>query len=614
MAGVSNFYGGTNYGLDSNYGKVVGNYRSNVSGISLATDPRSANQLKMTSEKVNTGAKAIEVQMTLPEVAKAIPRQNLQEIARLQKLTGIDLTLHGPLIEPSGITNQGFDETQRAHAERDIWEAVKRGKEITDKKNLVITLHSSNGLPEPQVKDKKLGETTMWVVDEMNGKVGAIQEPPRDHFEGKTNLTNTERLKDLNKRIWQQEVGNMEIEANRARNVLNEVLDTEQLKEEKKIGPSTKEVLDFYAKAKKNPADYMKEIKEFSKEGGNAELAGRIMNEKINALNFADTMLTQSYEVFKRQFTTAYENADDKTKKMLDEYRSEAAPKIKEFKDNPTKIKEFSDTLSQGMMVLNSINADSAPQQYKPLREFAIKKSAETFSNVALNAYKEFGGDAPVLSIENPPAGSGLSRGEDLRDIVKTTREMFVEKVVKEEGMSRDKAEAEAKKLIGVTWDVGHINLLKKYGYDDKDIAEQTKMIAKDVKNIHLSDNFGTDHSELPMGMGNVPLTQHLGIITDAQKDKINQIKKIVEIGDWAQHFQTSGLPETMEAFGSPIYAMNMAPYWSGAVLNQGGYWAGKGMNPDYHHSVYGAGFSNMPVSFGGQMEGKSRFSGSPIE
>ena len=49
--------------------------------------------------------------------------------------------------------------------------------------------------------------------------------------------------------------------------------------------------------------------------------------------------------------------------------------------------------------------------------------------------------------------------------------------LIKKEKISRQKAEDTAEKLIGATWDVGHIAMLKKYGYTDEDILEETKKI-----------------------------------------------------------------------------------------------------------------------------------------
>jgi hypothetical protein len=88
------------------------------------------------------------------------------------------------------------------------------------------------------------------------------------------------------------------------------------------------------------------------------------------------------------------------------------------------------------------------------------------------------------------------------------------------------------------------------------------------------------------------------------------KIKKMIEVGNWYQHFQTTPFAETLQHFESPIYAMKNASYWG----PQGGYFAGYGLNPDVHHSMYGSGFANLPVELGGQMSGKSRVSGNPME
>ena len=70
-----------------------------------------------------------------------------------------------------------------------------------------------------------------------------------------------------------------------------------------------------------------------------------------------------------------------------------------------------------------------------------------------------------------------------------------------------------------------------------------------------------------------------------------------------------------MAAFGSPIYGAKMAPTWNQAMNVQGSYSSGYGtLNPQTHHSYFGAGFTTMPVELGGQMPGgESRFGGTPM-
>lgn len=246
-----------------------------------------------------------------------------------------------------------------------------------------------------------------------------------------------------------------------------------------------------------------------------------------------------------------------------------------------------------------------------------IDKSSETFANVALKAFldKDIGNKnpdkTPIISIENPPAGAALSRAEELRRLIEESRKKFVEKA-KEKGIAESEAKKAAEKIIGATWDVGHINMLRKYGYTSEEIEEQTRKIAKLVKHVHLSDNFGLEHTELPMGMGNVPIDR---ILKELEKAGVSP-EKVIEAGNWYEHFKTIPIRETLGELGAPIYTMRMPPYWSQTAQLQQGYFAGYGtVFPEQHYSIYGGGFSQLPAELGGQIQQKtSRFSGTPME
>jgi hypothetical protein len=95
------------------------------------------------------------------------------------------------------------------------------------------------------------------------------------------------------------------------------------------------------------------------------------------------------------------------------------------------------------------------------------------------------------------------------------------------------------------------------------------------------------------------------------------KLKKVVETGTWFEPFQTTPFRETLQAFGSSLGGETMAgTYWNSAPSpGSGGYFSGYGtMLPEQHFDTYGAGFSNLPTELGGQIAGKSRFSGAPIE
>ena len=636
--GDENFYLGADYGLDPGYGMTLqgeyGNftgYRLDAGDIGYPTDPTTANQLDVTSKKFSTGAKTVEVSGlgimggggAMSHLDK-IPKQQFEEINRLRKLVGADLTFHGPLIEPTGISKQGWHDTDRQLAEREAWEAVQRGHNLKPDGNIVITFHSSNGLPEPETKiiDDKTGKpitTGMFLVNERDGRFVPMERPPpKDYFKDEPEKVSIQdEIKRQNEESWDKELQQLSFHAFAGQNIVDRtVKELSKLKdsesnEESSLGENT---LKFYKTYIEEPKKAEKFIQDIGKKEGDV-LKGQMLE-----LTHGDIYLRDSYNELQKLFNQAYEiaekNKGNKPKdfQKLEEYRKKIVPVVENLKKDPGRIREFGDTIVEGVTVLRQL--EETPERLKPLREFALDKASETFANTAFKSYKKFKDKSPIISIENPPMGSGLARGEDLRDLVKESRDKFVERAVKDLKMSKSQAQKQADKLIGVTWDVGHINMLRKYGYGEKDIVEATKKVAPYVKHVHLSDNFGLEHTELPMGMGNVPTKKHLELIEKYNK----QAKKIVETGDWFS--RQGGLSQTqtpaiqsLTAFGSPIYAMQMSPSWSQAAGTMSGYYGGMGAtNPQIHHSIYGAGYSNLPIELGGQMAGTSRMGGAPME
>ncbi|MBU0761217.1 MAG: hypothetical protein KJ600_01040 [Nanoarchaeota archaeon] len=617
---TNNFYGGADYGLDAEYGKEfsVGfkqGYGPKISEFSLTTDPRTSNQLKAVSDKLSTGAKNIEVTAVTAATWEAVPEQHLKEIERLKKLAGAELTFHGPVIEPTG-ARQGWNEGHRRQAERQMWSAVKRAHKLEPDGNVIVTFHSAAGLPEPETRifNEKTGKEEIkefWVVDEASGKFANVPIKP-DYFKSKEEGYSTpegqikainEIIDKQNKEAWFKQLFTISYHANQGTGVVRDVLGKDEGK---------KTALKMYEKFLKG--------KNFSEELDVLEEQEKKFAEtQMNALVHGDTYLRESYQDLQNVFNQAYEvakankNKDDLEK--LNKFRKEIAPALDKLEDVEN-LQEFGNVLIKGVNVLRSIKP---PKALKPLRDFAVDKSSETFSNLALESYKKFKDTAPIISVENPPAGaaresSGMSRAEDLRSIIKESRRKLKDKLVKEAHLSEGNAEAQAEKLIGATWDVGHINMLRGLGYSGKDIVRETEKIAPFVKHVHLSDNFGMEHTELPMGMGNVPIKPMLEAIEKYNK----KVKKVIETGTWfgPQAFgNQTPFAETLRAFGSPIYSMQMAPSWNQAYGTSGGYSTGYGQTlPEQHFSMYGSGFSNLPTELGGQMAGRSRVGGTPME
>jgi sugar phosphate isomerase/epimerase len=259
------------------------------------------------------------------------------------------------------------------------------------------------------------------------------------------------------------------------------------------------------------------------------------------------------------------------------------------------------------------------PQRWRPVDEFAKEKAAETFANVAKYAYDEFtkkGKKAPIITVENVYPEWTLSRADSLKGMIKEAKKKFIKKLVKEEGLGKEEAKKIADKSLGVTWDVGHINQLRKYGYTEEDIIKETKKIAKHVKHLHITDNFGYADSHLAPGMGNVPIKKELAEIKKALGEKeYERVRKVIEAGGIWQHYKTSPTPYSVEGLNSPFYTYDQGPSWTNVRDIYSSYLFGYGnMLPDQHYKMRGAGFSLLPRELGGQLGGgndKGRFAGS---
>ena len=628
MGNTINFYPGANYGFDSENSESDSSplgfsYEERLpsDSFSLTTRPDTANQLKEVMDKLNTGVKSIELTGISPKILEAIPEQHLEEINRLKKLVGINLTLHGPLIEPTGIGERQWDESQRQNAENQMLLALDRAHKLDPDGNIIVTFHSSNGLPEPrtQIKDEEgnVFDSKIAVINETTGQFGHLPKKGTEHFEEKIAKVNLIKgVEDYNRDHWSSQVSQATIAVRRGKEQIDEVtLVQENLKNnetlKKLVSEKEDAILEFYKLAKDNPEQYQNALSNIELEDKNT---ARLLRRQVDGLSIADGFVRDSYFRFKEIFNEAYESSkSEEDKKKLEKIRDDLSPKALNYKVDPAKISELADVVTEGLRLIDSVLGKNPPKIWKPLEEFAIEKASETFANVAFKAYKKFPNSAPIISIENPPVGMGLSRADDIKMLIEESQKKFIKRAVKS-GISEDEAKNQAEKLIGATWDLGHINMMRKYGYDESDILEETKKIAPFIKHVHLSDNFGMEHTELPMGMGNVPTKKHFELMKNYGK-QVEKLKKVIETGDWYQHFQTSPLSETLSAFGSPIYSMKMAPYWNKQIGSSGGYFAGFGLNPDYHQSIYGAGFSGLPTELGGQIPGnRSRLAGTPME
>ena len=78
-----------------------------------------------------------------------------------------------------------------------------------------------------------------------------------------------------------------------------------------------------------------------------------------------------------------------------------------------------------GEEMLGVLSHLPAPKQITPVEDFARKKTVETISNAALQSYKNFGNNAPIISLENYLPELVGGRAENLKKAVIESRKQF---------------------------------------------------------------------------------------------------------------------------------------------------------------------------------------------
>lgn len=584
---VNNLYQGGYSSLKPNSGEFFTGYHLAGGSIGAPTKPDTANQIQQINQMINQGIIPIEAGVLSPEVFDQIPKQHFKEIGRIGELTGTKISVHAPLIEPSGIDPEGrrpWDNAYRELAEHQLNDMVDKVSQIKSREAIPITIHSS-GLPGTEYGKTKEGREIgrLIAINKETGKLVPLEKEER--FVPGQDLTKPEKigakeeLQILNSSEWKNSLSQVVYYKENADKILRE------------------------------NAPYLHYLSEKAAKGEKVD-ESVLDREAVNRIINANLYLDDAHKHLNSLFSKAYKYGNEKEKKFLVEVSDNFKKEMEQDK-SPSGVSRALQGLIGGMSRVS-------PELYVPIEKFAIEKSSDTFANVALHAYDKYGEKAPAICIENMFPGMAFNSLKGEKDIpgisglISESRRKFVEKAV-ERGLSLSSAEKEAERLIGVTLDTGHLNISKKKGFEDKDLKKEVEEIAKYVKHVHLSDNFGYSDSHLPAGMGNVPFKD---ILEELEKKGVKS-RKIAEAGGFVQHFGISPYPFLLEALGSPIYSMQMSPYWNQASGLQQGYFAGYGqMLPQGNYEMFGAGFSALPAELGGQRGGAggSRMSGKPME
>ncbi|HDZ60715.1 MAG TPA: hypothetical protein ENH46_03350, partial [Candidatus Pacearchaeota archaeon] len=294
-------YQGGYSSMDPDKNDFFTGYHMPARDIGMSTDARTANILKELSESMSSGEKVVELTQVDAGTFEAIPKQHLKEVNQLSKLTGVEITLHAPVIEPSGVGQQGFGESNRVAAERQMMQAIEKAHELNPDGNIPVTFHSSGGLPGEITEPGKEIEEVMVI----NPDTGAANKIPlkKRYFPGEDETNVKKELEKINQDQWVENIRNVSHYAS--------------------FGE------DAVAKSK-----FLNDAAEAEQRDGKE--IGRKEKEAMYEFNRGATMLNYSYNQLKDLFDTAYKNTSSpQDKRILDDLKKEIEIKALEIQKDP---------------------------------------------------------------------------------------------------------------------------------------------------------------------------------------------------------------------------------------------------------------------------------------
>ena len=206
---------------------------SEAGALGMTTDPRTANIVKDASSKIASGAKHMELVLVSPQVVDAIPKQQLAEARRLGELTGVEFSVHGPVIDTTGVDQRaGFSELNREASERRIIDTLERSHEISPTGKIPVVFHSGEGIPGSDWKTLGHGEEErqaqkLIVISRDSGKMIPIEEE-RKFYPGQKEIvedimTPEQGLKSMNATEWSNSLAQVEFQRENAERILEDV-------------------------------------------------------------------------------------------------------------------------------------------------------------------------------------------------------------------------------------------------------------------------------------------------------------------------------------------------------------------------------------------------------
>jgi tetratricopeptide (TPR) repeat protein len=612
---VENFYPGLfrppEFMPETAYSDLFVGYRIPFQKLGATTSVRLANQLAEVTSRLNTGMKIVEAGVLSPVTFEQIPKQHFEEIGRLAELTGAEITWHFPFVELSGVADGRIDETERKSAEAFMWNFVEKVMKSM-RKPQPITIHPAvSGIPPSYFGEEE--KMKIGVYDAIDNRIGMVDIKnvlSREEIEKYKDQLPKVALEKINQHVWRKSFEPLLInlsefvsEARVSEKIMEEIENRKRLLDSIVARETARRKNNFLDLSEEEKREILKleDAKQYYSEMKALEM-------QLNAINLRFNRLV---DVEKELLRISKESGE----RGMVEGSLEEIKKAEEYFNKALQLRDQNKIEEASSLMINSINLlwKNVPKVMDFSENVVKEKIAETVSNVAIKAYENFKDNAPVFCFENLFPTMAFGNAESLKALIEETRQKFVEKMKPKIG--EKKAKEIAEKIIGATWDIGHINIWKKYGVKPEEIKVEMEKIRPFIKHIHIADNFGFEDSHLPPGMGGIEPEIFGKIKEIIEKQGAKAVLEIPTLAIPEYGFGVSPYPYAFAGLGSPIYTYTMAPFWNQALAAElPAYFTGYGpILPERHFEFYGGGFAALPVELGGQAK-RQTFAGAPIE
>ena len=215
---INNLYQGGQSSLNPETYSPTGLYTgfNRASGqLGAPTKADVANQLAQVNMLLNQGIIPIEVGALNPEVFDAIPKEHFREINRMAKLTGASLSVHAPIIEASGMGEQGWEESARQLAERQLMDVVERTSPMNEKGGMSINIHGAAKIygTEYMMTPQGKKEEKIYAVNKETGKIYTMLKSEEKYLPGGEEIKQVTSPRDelaiLNHSEWDNNISRM---------------------------------------------------------------------------------------------------------------------------------------------------------------------------------------------------------------------------------------------------------------------------------------------------------------------------------------------------------------------------------------------------------------------